>query len=211
MKVEVRELCKKIKDITVLDNISLQMQEGNIYGIVGKNGSGKTMLFRCLAGLVKPTSGAILFNDKRLQKDIEMPPSVGVVIENMGLYPEFTGFTNLKYLASINKVIGDREIRETIAKVGLDPYDKRTIRKYSLGMKQRIVLAQALMESPDVLLLDEPTNGLDEKGVEAIRQILREEAKRGALIVIASHNKEDILSLCDKVFFMSGGKLEERI
>lgn len=211
MKVEVRGLCKKIKDITVLDNISLQMQEGNIYGIVGKNGSGKTMLFRCLAGLVKPTSGVILFNDKRLQKDIEMPPSVGIVIENMGLYPEFTGFTNLKYLASINKVIGDREIRETIARVGLDPYDKRPIRKYSLGMKQRIVLAQALMESPDVLLLDEPTNGLDEHGVEQIRQILREEAERGALIVIASHNKEDILCLCDKVFYMSGGKLEERI
>lgn len=211
MKVEVRGLCKKFKDITVLDNINLQMQEGNIYGIVGKNGSGKTMLFRCLAGLVKPTSGAILFDAKCLHKDIEMPPSTGVVIENMGLYPEFTGFANLKYLAGINKVIEDERIRETIARVGLDPNDRRPIKKYSLGMKQRIILAQALMESPGVLLLDEPTNGLDEHGAEQIRQILREEAKRGALIVLASHNKEDILCLCDKVFYMSGGKLEERI
>lgn len=210
MKIEVKNLYKSFKDIVVLENINLQMQEGQIYGIVGKNGSGKTMLFRCLAGLVKPTSGTILFNNQILHKDIETLPSMGVVIENMGLYPEYSGFMNLKYLASIRKKITEEQIRETIARVGLDPYDKRPIKKYSLGMKQRIILAQALMESPEILLLDEPTNGLDEKGVELVRKILKQEAERGALIMIASHNKEDIQYLCDKIFYMRSGCLEEK-
>ena len=139
-----------------------------------------------------------------------MPPNMGVVIENMGLYPEFTGLANLKYLANIRKRVSEQEIKETIARVGLNPNDKRTLKKYSLGMRQRIILAQALMEKPDILLLDEPTNGLDDKGVELIRDILKEEAERGALIMLASHNKEDVLYLCDKVFYMVNGCLEER-
>lgn len=210
MRVEVKGLTKCFKDDSVLKNINVSMNSKTIYGIVGKNGSGKTMLFRCLAGLVRPTAGEIVYDGKILHRDISAPPNMGIVIENMGLYPEYTGFSNLKYLASIRKLISEQEILDAIARVGLDPYDKRTIKKYSLGMRQRIILAQAIMEKPNILLLDEPTNGLDEKGVELIRNILREEAERGALIMIASHNKEDILYLCDKVFYMSDGRLEER-
>ena len=208
MKIEIRNLNKQFKGNKVLDNVSLQMDEGKIYGIVGINGSGKTMLFRCLAGLVRPSSGEIVFDGKILYKDIFTPPNMGIVIENMGLYPEFTGFDNLKYLARIRKIISDDEIRAAIARVGLDPEDKRKLKKYSLGMRQRIILAQAFMEKQDVIVLDEPTNGLDEDGVKLVRNILKEEAARGAVIVIASHNKEDILYLCDQAFYMSKGCLE---
>lgn len=210
MKLETKKLTKIIKGNIVLEDVDLQMDKGNIYGIAGKNGSGKTMLFRCLSGLVKPTAGQIIYDGKILNKDIQAPPSMGIIIENMGLYPEFTGFKNLKYLAGIRKIISDDAIKAAISRVGLDPDDKRTIKKYSLGMRQRMILAQALMESPDILLLDEPTNGLDEAGVDLIREILKEEAERGALIAIASHNKEDILYLCNKVYYMTNGRLEEK-
>ncbi len=210
MKVEIKDLCKQFKDRRVLDHINLQIGTGKIYGIVGINGSGKTMLFRCMAGLVRPTSGEILYDGKVLYQDISTPPNMGIIIENMGLYPEFTGFDNLKYLAGIRKRISDEEIRAAIERVGLDPKDKRKIKKYSLGMKQRILLAQAFMEKPDILLLDEPTNSLDEEGVGLIRDILKEEMERGALIMIASHNKEDISYLCDEVFSISQGKLEAK-
>lgn len=209
MKVEVRDLSKQFKNNRVLDCVNLQMEEGKIYGIVGRNGSGKTMLFRCLAGLVRPSSGEIIFDGKTLYQDIPSPPNMGIVIENMGLYPDFTGFDNLKYLAGIKKTVSDEEIRAAIARVGLDPQDKRKVKKYSLGMRQRIVLAQAFMEKQDIIVLDEPTNGLDEEGIKLIRTILKEEAARGAVVAIASHNKEDILYLCDKVFHMSNGCLEE--
>ncbi len=210
MKVEIKDLCKQFKDRRVLDHINLQIGTGKIYGIVGINGSGKTMLFRCMAGLVRPTSGEILYDGKVLYQDISTPPNMGIIIENMGLYPEFTGFDNLKYLAGIRKRISDEEIRAAIERVGLDPKDKRKIKKYSLGMKQRILLAQAFMEKPDTLLLDEPTNSLDEEGVGLIRDILKEEMERGALIMIASHNKEDISYLCDEVFSISQGRLEAK-
>ncbi len=210
MKVEIKDLCKQFKDRRVLDHINLQIGTGKIYGIVGINGSGKTMLFRCMAGLVRPTSGEILYDGKVLYQDISTPPNMGIIIENMGLYPEFTGFDNLKYLVGIRKRISDEEIRAAIERVGLDPKDKRKIKKYSLGMKQRILLAQAFMEKPDTLLLDEPTNSLDEEGVGLIRDILKEEMERGALIMIASHNKEDISYLCDEVFSISQGKLEAK-
>ena len=137
MKVEIKDLCKQFKDRRVLDHINLQIGTGKIYGIVGINGSGKTMLFRCMAGLVRPTSGEILYDGKVLYQDISTPPNMGIIIENMGLYPEFTGFDNLKYLAGIRKRITDEEIRAAIERVGLDPKDKRKIKKYSLGMKQR--------------------------------------------------------------------------
>ncbi len=208
MEIEIKDLCKEFKNNKVLDHVNLRMKESHIYGIVGRNGSGKTMLFRCMAGLVRPSSGEIIYNGKILYKDILMPPSMGIVIENMGLYPDYSGFANLKYLAGIRKIISDEEIRSTIARVGLDPDDKRKIRKYSLGMRQRIILAQAFMEKPDILVLDEPTNGLDEEGVRLVRDILKEESERGALIAIASHNKEDISYLCDEVFSMSKGCLK---
>ena len=203
--IDLENVSKTIRSNEVLRNISLHLESGNIYGFVGRNGSGKTMLFRLIAGLIKPTRGSVRYNGKVLGTELDIIPRLGLVIENVGLYPEFTGLRNLKMLAKINSVIGEAEIREAITRVGLDPDDRRTVRKYSLGMKQRIVLAQAIMERPDVLILDEPTNALDEDGVEQIRDLIRGEKERGALVLIASHNREDISTLCDVIYSMRGG------
>lgn len=208
MTIRVENLNKEIKKNVILKNINLNLEAGKVYGFVGKNGSGKTMLFRVLAGLILPTSGSVFINDKVLHKDIKGHDSLGLVIENVGLYPEFTGFKNLKILAKIKGKINDEQIEEAITRVGLDPKDNRTVRKYSLGMKQRIVLAQAIMEKPDIIMLDEPTNALDDAGIELIRTIIKEEKERGALILIASHNKEDIELLCDEKYYMSQGELK---
>ncbi|MCL2054659.1 MAG: ABC transporter ATP-binding protein [Oscillospiraceae bacterium] len=205
--IKTEALKKSIKGALVLNHVDFQMESGKIYGLVGKNGSGKTMLIRALSGLMRPTEGRVLYNHLELYKDIDYIPSLGIVVENAGLYPEFTGFKNLQILAAVQKKITDEDIKKAIARVGLDPEDKRTVKKYSLGMKQRIVLAQAIMERPDVLLLDEPTNALDESGIEIIRNICREEAARGAIVLIASHNKEDIESLCDFKYRMEAGRI----
>lgn len=205
----IKELYKNIQGKQILKNINLNMDYGKVYGLVGRNGSGKTMLFRALSGLIRPTSGQIFVKGKELYRDMELIENLGIVIENAGLYPEFTGFENLKFLADANQKINDEEIRNAILRVGLDPDDKRTVKKYSLGMKQRIVIAQAIMEKPDLLLLDEPTNSLDENGVEMVRVIIKEEAQRGALVLLASHSKEDISLLCEKIFLMKDGELGE--
>lgn len=207
MKLIIDHISKTIKGRTILDDINLKFENGKVYGFVGRNGSGKTMLFRAVSGLMNIDSGKIVLDDKILHKDMEVLPSLGLIIENAGLFGEYTGYKNLKLLANINKKIGDKEIKEAILLVGLDPDDKRTYKKYSLGMKQRLVIAQAIMEKPDIILLDEPTNALDEKGVREIRDIIKKEKDRGALILLASHNKEDIESLADKVYFMENGKI----
>ncbi|WP_167958817.1 ABC transporter ATP-binding protein [Anaerosporobacter faecicola] len=204
-------ITKVIKSKKVLDQINLKLEGGNVYGFVGRNGSGKTMLIRMLAGLIHPSEGKVLYNGKQVHKEIAYVPNLGVVIENIGLYPEFTGYQNLMFLAKINNQIGKKEIEEAITRVGLDPFDKRNFGKYSLGMKQRIVLAQAFMEKPDIILLDEPTNALDESGVDLIRSIILEEKKRGALVVVASHNKQDIDLLCDSVYYLRDGKLVDQV
>ncbi len=203
----VKNLTKKLNGSTVLKSVSLEMQSQEIYGLVGKNGSGKTMLIRSIAGLMKPTEGAVTWNDSELYRDIDFIPKLGVVIENINLYPEFTGFQNLMFLAKINRICGKEDVRKAIARVGLDPDDKRIIRKYSLGMRQKIALAQAIMEKPDVLLLDEPTNALDEASTALIRGIIKEEAERGAIVLIASHNQEDIQQLCHTIYHMQDGEL----
>ncbi len=206
----VNNVSKQLKGKTILSNIYLNLKSGNIYGFVGENGSGKTMLFRAISGLMEISEGEILLNEKVLHKDMKVLPNLGIMIENAGLYPELTGLDNLKLLAKLNRKIGETEIREAIKKVGLDADDKRTFRKYSLGMKQRIVFAQAIMEKPDILLLDEPTNALDEKGIHSIRQIIYEEKQRGALIFIASHNKEDIQILSDEIYYVENGTVKKR-
>ena len=175
MELIAENVNKSIRGKKILSNVNLTMTSGNIYGFVGRNGSGKTMLFRALSGLMNISSGEIRLDGKVLHKDIRVLPGLGIIIENAGLYSELTGFQNLQLLAKINGKIGDKEIKEAIQKVGLDPGDKRSFRKYSLGMKQRIVLAQAIMEKPDILMLDEPTNALDEEGVNEIRNIILEE------------------------------------
>ncbi len=189
MELIAKNISKKIGKKEILKDINLQLKNGMVYGFVGRNGSGKTMLFRALSGLMTVTSGKILLDGKELHKDMRVLDNMGIVIENAGLYPELTGFENLKLLAKLNKKIDDRQIKSAISRVGLDPEDKRTFKKYSLGMKQRIVIAQAIMETPDILMLDEPTNALDEEGVALMRNIVKEEKERGAMILIASHNK----------------------
>lgn len=210
MELIAESISKTIHQKKILDEISLRLQAGVIYGFVGRNGSGKTMLFRALSGLMKVSSGKVIYDGKVLGEEIQMIPEMGLVIENAGLYPELSGYENLLMLSKLKTIISPKEIREMIIKVGLDPDDKRPYRKYSLGMKQRIVLAQAFMEKPKVLFLDEPTNALDVDGVDMIRQLIVEEKNRGTLVLLASHNREDIELLADKVYRIDNGRIEER-
>ncbi len=207
--IKIDHLTKVLKKHTVLDDITLELEENRIHGFAGQNGSGKTMLFRAVSGLIFPTSGTVEVFGRVIGKDVSFPESLGLVLENIGLYPQYSGFQNLKLLASIQKKITDGEIREAISRVGLDPADKRPVRKYSLGMKQRIALAQAIMEHPRLLILDEPTNALDEEGVELIRGLVREEQERGATVLVSSHNREDIEQLCDTVTVLENGRVKE--
>ncbi|MVB10280.1 putative ABC transporter ATP-binding protein NosF [Caprobacter fermentans] len=207
--VEISNMSKVIKGKTILSHINLSLEQGEGYGLYGHNGSGKSMLLRSIAGLIHPTEGIIKVFDKEIGKEISFPESLGLIIESVGFWPYYTGFENLKTLASIKGLISDAEIKHSIKRVGLDPDDKRTYRKYSLGMKQRLGIAQAIMERPDLILLDEPTNALDEDGVELVRTVVREEIDRGATVVIASHNKDDLSLLCSKFFKMNDGILKE--
>ena len=210
MKLTVENLCKKIKDRVILDNINLNLESGNVYGFVGRNGSGKTMLFRAVSGLINIDSGKVMLDEKELHKDMQVLPDMGIILENAGLYSEFTGRKNLQILADIRKKITPEEVDKAIERVGLDPGDKRTYRKYSLGMKQRIILAQAIMEHPTIHILDEPTNALDEDGLKKIRNIVAEEKERGSIVLLASHNKEDIEMLADKVYYMVDGRIRDK-
>ena len=209
MKLTVENLSKKIKDKTILNNINLELESGNVYGFVGRNGCGKTMLFRAVSGLINIDSGKVILDGKELHVDMQILPDMVIILENAGLYTEFTGKKNLEILSKIRNKISSEDIDDAIRRVGLDPDDKRTVRKYSLGMKQRIALAQAIMEHPSIIILDEPTNALDEDGVKKIRQIIMEEKERGSMILLASHNREDIEQLADKVFYMVDGEIKE--
>lgn len=208
MKVVFNNYNKLIKKKEILTDINLTFESGKIYGLHGHNGSGKTMLLRAICGLILPTSGSVTVDGKTVGKDIEFPDSVGVIIENMSLIPEYTGFKNLQLLAEIKKKIGDSEIRDTLISVGLDPDDKRRVKEYSLGMKQKLNFAQAIMEKPELLLLDEPTNAMDVQTVEKVRNILVEMKEKGTLIIIASHNKEDLDALCDEFIDICDGKIQ---
>ncbi|SFD02958.1 ATP-binding cassette domain-containing protein [Clostridium uliginosum] len=207
--IKVDDLTKTIKGVTILENINLNIKKNYIYGFVGANGSGKTMLFRILSGLVKPTFGHVTIDNKELYKDISFPSNMGILIESPGFWEQYTGYENLKILASIRKVINDEDIVNIMSRIGLDPQNKIKFGKYSLGMKQKLGIAQALMEKPDLIILDEPTNALDDESVNNIRNILLEEKKRGATILIASHNKEDISILSDYIYKINGGKIAE--
>ena len=207
-EVKLENITKQIGTTTILENICLTMKCGQIYGITGENGSGKTMLMRVIAGLVSLSSGQLLFDGKNR---VDADPNIGIMIENASLYLELSGRENLRLLASIRKRATNEEIDQAIRRVGLEPEDKRTFRKYSLGMKQRLMLAQAIMEQPEVLLLDEPTNAIDRKGVELVHQIMNEEAQRGAVVLLASHVDYDIRSLCSRVFLIEKGQLQMEV
>ena len=205
--IQIENVTKKFGEAVVLDEINMELQPGNIYGLVGRNGSGKTMLMKCFCGFVLPTSGTIHVNGKIVGKEIDIPDDIGIIIENPGFLPNYSGFKNLQLLAMIRNKIGKAEIKEAIRRVGLDPESKKHVGKYSLGMRQRLGLAQALMEDPSILLLDEPMNGLDNEGVEEIRKLILDLKQNGKLIIIASHTREDINLLCDEVFYMDHGKI----
>ena len=205
--VEISNYTKKIREINVLENINYRFEGGKIYGLVGRNGSGKTMMLRAIAGLIYPTDGHVIINDKVLHKDISFPKNTGIIIENTEMLPQYDGFTNLKLLAKISKKATDEDIMEALQRVGLGDVGKKKVKAYSLGMRQKLSIAQAIFEKPEILLLDEPTNALDEKSVEGVRKILFEFKGRGALIILASHNKEDIERLSDEVLEMDNGRL----
>ena len=210
MYVEIEALTKIIDKNKVLDDVSLAMDKGKIYGIKGKNGSGKTMLLRAICGLIKPTEGLVRVSGKQIGKDVTFPDSVGVLIENPGFIPSLSGYDNLKMLADIKGLIGKEEIEAVMEKVGLEKSCvKKKYKTYSLGMKQKLGIAAAIMESPELILLDEPTNALDEESVRKLLDILKEEKKRGACIILASHDMEELTLLSDIIFIMEEGRVRK--
>lgn len=206
--VEIKNYCKSIKSRPILNNVSYNFEYGKIYGLYGHNGSGKTMLLRAIAGLLVPDSGSVVIDGKVLYKDMSFPPSIGIVIENMNLLPQYNAFNNLKILGKIKKTATDEDIKTALERVGLKSDLK--VKKFSLGMKQRLNIAQAVFEKQKIILLDEPTNALDNDGVQLIYKLLKEEKERGALVVITTHHKEDLEEVCDVVLEMTEGELHEK-
>lgn len=200
-----------MSNTNVLDNINLKLQSGKIYGFVGKNGSGKTMLMRAICGLINPTSGEVVIDSKVLGKDISFPDNVGILIENPGFIPSYSGFKNLKYLARIRNKISDEDIKSVISMVGLNPEDKKSYRKYSLGMKQKLGIACAIMENPNLLILDEPFNALDEETVDNIRNIIKSKKNKENIIILSCHDSEEIENLCDEIIEIKLGKITKII
>ena len=205
--IRVENVTKRFRDTTALDRINVSFEKGRIYGIIGRNGSGKTVLIKTMIGYLKPTVGRVIVDNKEIGKDIDFAQNMGIIIENPGFLSRYTGYENLKYLASIRRVISREQIRESMERVGLDPDSRKKVGKYSLGMRQRLGIAQAIMENPDILILDEPMNGLDNQGVKDVRDILLGLKEEGKTIILASHNKEDIEVLCDKVYEMDHGRM----
>ena len=211
MELRAENISKIIHKKTILSNVNLELHNGTVYGFVGANGSGKTMLFRALSGLMSVTSGRITWNGKVLHRDFSVLPSLGILLENVRLYSNMTGMDNLRYLASINRKIGDDEIRYALKRVELNPDDRRIYQKYSLGMKQKLGIAAAIMEKPELIILDEPSNALDEKSEEILWQIVSEEKERGALILISCHTTETLEKVSDEIFRMDMGQIKEHM
>lgn len=205
LAVCVNDVCKAFKENQVLKNVSINFEKNKIHGLIGRNGSGKTMLLKCICGFVPITSGEIIVNNKRIGKDTDVPKDVGIIIETPGFLPNYNGYKNLKFLASINNIIDKKDIKSVIKRVGLDPESKKWVGKYSLGMRQRLGMAQAIMENPSILLLDEPLNGIDKHGVKDMRELLIKLRDEGKTIILASHSAEDIEMLCDTVSEMDSG------
>lgn len=209
ISISVQQVSMRFGEDLVLKNVSRDFIEGQIHGIVGNNGSGKTVLMKCICGFLHPTKGKVLVNYRQVGKDMDFPENMGIIIETPGFLPNLTGFKNLQILASLNRKIDDEAIRASIRRVGLDPSLKKNVTKYSLGMRQRLGIAQAIMENPDILILDEPFNGLDKNVVKEMRQLIKELKMAGKTILLASHNQADIDELCDTVCEMDAGILTE--
>ena len=203
--IEVCNVTKRFGTLEVLKDVSINFEKGKIHGLIGRNGSGKTMLMKCICGFVPVSEGKILVDNKEIGKDIDVPESIGAIIETPGFLYGYSGYNNLKFLASIRNKISKEKIRQTIQMVGLNPDSKKHVGKYSLGMRQRLGLAQAIMEDPEILLLDEPMNGLDKHGVGEMRELFRSFADQGKTIIMANHSYEDIEVLCHTVHEMDLG------
>lgn len=203
--IEVTDAVKRFKETTALNHVSVTFETGRIHGVIGRNGSGKTVLFKCICGFMQLSSGQILIKGQPVRPAAAQ--DIGIIIEDPGFIGSLSGFKNLKLLASIRREISDDDIRQTLIRVGLDPNSKKHVRKYSLGMRHRLGIAQAIMEKPKLLILDEPMNGLDKQGVLEIREILKELNRQGITIILSSHYAEDIEVLCDTVCEMDGGVL----
>lgn len=209
--IEVKNVSKKFQDHTVLKDVSVNFQSGKIYGIIGRNGSGKTVLFKSICGFFPVTSGEIVVNNKIVGKEIDIPSDLGIIIEEPGFLPNYSGYKNLKFLSNIHRRIDDKGIYSVLKRVGLEKDAHKKVGKYSMGMRQRLGIAQSIMENQSILILDEPMNGLDKSGVEDVRTLLKELREEGKTIIIASHNSEDIRILCDEVYEMDGGILSKYI
>ena len=210
MELKIEHACKVIRKALILDDVNLTLQGGKIYGLQGPNGSGKTMLMRLMAGLIRPNSGQVWIDGRQLGRDMDFPPSMGLLLENPAFLPKHTGLKNLELLAAIQNRAAGEGIRQTLRDVGLDPDDRRKYRKYSLGMKQRLGVAAAIMEQPELILVDEPTNALDDRGVEQICALLRRERDRGALLVLSCHDASILEALSDEIYHIYEGRVERR-
>lgn len=207
--IQLQNVTKRIKENTVLDNVSYTFKSGFVYGLYGQNGSGKTMLLRAISGLINLDSGSIFIDGEKLHDKIKFPPETGIVIENMELLPECSAKRNLQMLAKIKNIADEKDIIFSLERVGLDPDSDKKVKKFSLGMKQRLNIAQAIFENQKIILLDEPTNALDEDAVQLIYKIIREEKSRGATIIVATHHKEDLKEVCDVILKIAEGKIVE--
>lgn len=207
--IQLQNVTKRIKENTVLDNVSYTFKSGFVYGLYGQNGSGKTMLLRAISGLINLDSGSIFIDGEKLHDKIEFPPETGIVIENMELLPECSAKRNLQMLAKIKNIADEKDISFSLERVGLDPDSDKKVKEFSLGMKQRLNIAQAIFENQKIILLDEPTNALDEDAVQLIYKIIREEKSRGATIIVATHHKEDLKEVCDVILKIAEGKIVE--
>ncbi len=207
--IEVRDVDLTLGNNQILKGINASFEKGKIHGLIGRNGSGKTMLLKCISGFVKPTKGEITVDGKRIGTDVDFPANIGIIIETPGFIPYYSGYKNLKLLARLKNTIDNNAIKESMIRVGLDPGLRRHVRKYSLGMRQRLGLAQAIMENPDILILDEPFNGLDKDGVKEMRQYLLSYKDQGKTIILCSHSAEDISVLCDTVHELEKGVIQK--
>ena len=205
--IKVRNVTKKFKEATALKDVTVSFERGKIYGIIGRNGSGKTVLFKCVCGLLAVSEGEITVLGQTIGDGLRVPKGVGAVIETPGFLPNASGYRNLIYLASLSGKPDRQKIRDVIAMVGLDPDSRKHVGKYSMGMRQRLGLAQAIMDDPELLILDEPMNGLDNQGTKQMRQLLIDFRSQGKTIILASHSQEDISTLCDVVYQMDAGVL----